>query len=109
MKKYNVSKTTVENRSSRDNSPLEIYSETIQSFTNEKDAETFLSTVELPEPHHDDIDVFKEIIEVEYEGVDELVDQYRADPNCSPIDWIASEHHLSAQEKDEFLKKVSAK
>jgi len=66
MKKYNVLKTTVLNRSTRDNSILEESSEILASFAARNEAETFMTTLDLDEAYGDR-DLYKEIMEIEEE------------------------------------------
>lgn len=66
MKKYNVLKTTVLNRSTRDNSILEESSEILASFAARNEAETFMTTLDLDEAYGDR-NLYKEIMEIEEE------------------------------------------
>lgn len=62
MPKFIVQKTTVLNRSSRDNSVLEEVSEVLSSFETREAATEFMATLDLPE-EYGDVDIFKEIRE----------------------------------------------
>lgn len=64
MKKYVVLKTSVLNRSSRNNSIIEESSEQLASFFSRSEAEYYVSQLSLP-LQFGNSDIYKEIIEVD--------------------------------------------